>query len=85
MALDKVSLVENIEAALKKAFSWRTMPTGNDTEKAAKDAAEESYNNLAIELADAFDTFVRTASVNTTVSTTGTATKQEGFGTGGIT
>lgn len=67
--LDKVSLKAGIEALLTD------METRNENAK----------SDFASELANLIDTFVKTGTVNVTVSTTGTATAQTGTGIGSIT
>lgn len=68
MALDKPTLEQTILGIL------------TDMESRDSDAKQE----FAQRLADAIDVFIRSGTVNVTVSTTGTASAQTGTGTGSV-
>lgn len=68
MALDKTTLKSTIEGIL------------TDMESRDEDAKSE----FATRLSDAIDLFVKSGTVNVTVSTTGTASAQTGTGTGSV-
>lgn len=69
MALDKTALKDAIEVLL------------TDMESRDEDAKEE----FATRLSNAIDVFVKSGTVNVTVSTTGSASAQSGTGTGAVT
>ena len=77
MALNFESLQTQIYQSLEKTLA--SVPEGS------KDESKKIYRALATELALAIDAYVRSATVITTVNTTGTATNQTGTGIGNST
>ncbi len=73
MALDKTTL----EAAIKTALDTASLNNGV--------SVANRRQQIATDLATAFDAFVKSGTVTVTVATTGTATAQTGTGTGNIT
>ena len=71
MALDKTTLEKSIETAFNNQSDKKVDPA-------------EARKAIAKDLANAFNVFVKSGTVNTTVSTTGTAAAQTGTGTGSI-
>ena len=69
MALNKTTLATAIELAYKKQSDKKV-----DPEKARKEIAND--------IANAIDLYVKSATVSTIVATTGTAVAQTGTGTG---
>jgi hypothetical protein len=80
MALDVATLETTLETVIKDAFKFNDIPDGDE-----KNAAKQQYQELAAGLASAIDTFVRSGTVSTTVTTSGTASAQSGTGTGSVT
>ncbi|WP_017498031.1 hypothetical protein [Flavobacterium sp. WG21] len=72
MALNKSQLEQTIKSLLIE-------------ENKKTDNSSTSINNIANRLAFAIDTFVKSGTVTTTVTTTGSALSQTGTGTGYIT
>jgi hypothetical protein len=70
MALNKSGLEASIKALLSE-------------EKGKTDNAS-SIDNISVKLATAIEAFVKSGTVNTTVTTTGSASAQSGTGTGSI-
>lgn len=71
MPLDKTTLTTSIEVAFNKQSDKDVSPA-------------EARKEIAKDLASAFEVFVKSGTVNTTVATTGTASAQTGTGTGNI-
>lgn len=71
MALDKVGLKAEIKSILESLADMVEDPAS-------------ARENFASALSDAIDTFVKSGTVNVTVSTTGTASAQTGTGTGNV-
>lgn len=69
MALDKTTLKNTIVTLLNDMMTEET----------------DSVEEYATRLSDAIDVFVKSGTVNVTVSTTGTASAQTGTGTGNVT
>ena len=72
MTLNKSKLIEDLKAIFT-------------IEQLEEKDANKSIERLSEGFANAFEAFVKSGEVNTTVQTTGTATAQTGTGTGKVT
>lgn len=72
MALDKTALKQNILNTLESLSERENDPA-------------QGRVDFATQLSDAIDAFVKSGEVNVTVTTTGSATAQEGTGKGKVT